>query len=464
MFNLFNIATILYGLNIFLIIIVVFFERKKPSSTLAWILALLLLPVFGFIFYLFVGQDMKKKRLFDVKRDEEAATQKTILRQRSFLATNAIDNQYPGLRKYLDDVNFFLSVAHAPLRESNTIEIFTDGNEKFQDLFQSIGEAKKYIHVQYYIIRDDHLGRRFVEILARKAREGVEVRLIVDGIGGLKLPQDFFDNLKAAGGECAVFYPAKVPFVNFRLNYRNHRKICVIDGLVGYIGGFNVGEEYLGRDPFLGYWRDTHLKIIGEAVEGLEFRFLLDWRFAARKDYHDEEAAMHRYYPTPEMREAFHPKGDSLVQIVSSGPDSKWNNIHTGIIKMVHSATDHIYIQSPYLVPDTALLVALQSSALSGIDIRIVVPDRPDHPFVYAAASAYIGELLEAGVKVYRYHKGFMHSKMMVVDGFYSTVGTTNMDIRSFQLNFEINAFIFDQKIAGQLEQIFSTTCMNRRN
>lgn len=445
----------IYGLNIILIIIVVFFERKKPSSTLIWIMGLLLFPLSGFIFYLFVGQDMKKRRLFDIKRAEEADVLKTIYRQKSFLATKDIDNQYPGLKKYLDDVNFFLAAAHAPLREHNTLEIITDGEEKFKKLFQTIEEAISYIHVQYYILRNDDLGRRFLEILAKKAKEGVEVKVIIDGIGGMKLPKDFFDILKAAGGECTVFYPAKVPCVNFRLNYRNHRKICVIDGMVGYVGGFNVGEEYLGKDPFLGYWRDTHLKIIGEAVESLEFRFLLDWRFATKKNYAETEAAVTYYYPSTEMRNAFHPPGKTLMQIVSSGPDSKWNNIHTGIIKMVHSATDHIYIQSPYLIPDTALLMALQSSALSGIDIRIMVPDRPDHPFVYAAASAYIGELLEAGVKVYRYHKGFMHSKMAVIDGFYSTVGTTNLDIRSFQLNFEVNAFIYDEEVAGRLEEIF---------
>ncbi len=450
-----NLLPFLYGLNIILIIIVVFFERKKPSSTLVWIMGLLLFPVFGFIFYLFVGQDMKKRRLFDVKMDEEADVMKTIYRQKSFLVTEAIDEKYPGLKKYLDDVNFFLTAAHAPLKENNSLEILIDGADKFDKLFQDIAAAKTFIHIQYYILRDDDLGRRFMEILAKKAREGLEVKVIVDGIGGMKLPKDYFDILKAAGGECAVFYPAKVPLVNLRLNYRNHRKICVIDGLVGYIGGFNVGEEYLGKDPFLGYWRDTHLKIIGEAVESLEFRFLLDWRFAAKKDYTTTEADLKRYYPGNDIRNAFYPPGKSLVQIVSSGPDSKWNNIHTGIIKMVHSATDHIYIQSPYLIPDTALLVALKSSALSGIDIRIMVPDRPDHPFVYAAASAYIGELLDAGVKVYRYHKGFMHSKMAVIDGFYSTVGTTNMDIRSFQLNFEVNAFIFDEEIAGQLEEIF---------
>lgn len=449
-----TITAVLYGINIFLIFIIVFFERKKPSSTLVWIMALLFLPVVGFILYLFIGQDMKKRRLFNIKRTEEAVTLKTIYKQKSLLNAEDIDKRYPGLGKYLDDVHFFLKAAQAPLREKNSIAVITDGQEKFDRLFADIEAAETFIHIQYYILRNDELGRHFIEVLARKAREGVEVKVIVDGIGGMKLPKDFFHILNAAGGESAVFYPAKVPFLNFRLNYRNHRKICVIDGKTGYIGGFNVGTEYLGQDPFLGYWRDTHLRICGDAVTDLEFRFLLDWRFASGKDYSRTEADIARYYPEI-YGPPSPPSGDALLQIVSSGPDSQWNNIYTGIVKMVHSATDHVYIQSPYLVPDSALLLALKSSALSGIDIRIMVPDRPDHPFVYAAASAYIGELLEAGVKVFRYHKGFMHSKMMVVDGFYATVGTTNMDIRSFMLNFEVNAFIFDAETAGALEEIF---------
>ena len=306
---------------------------------------------------------------------------------------------------------------------------------------------QKYIFIWSIIYsKDDNLGKIILEILCRKAKQGVEVNLLYDGMGCLKVPKSFFAPLIEAGGKVAIFFPPFLPYINLRLNFRNHRKICTIDGRYGFIGGFNIGDEYLGLSKRFGFWRDTHLFIQGDAIDALELHFLLDWRFAANEDsVFDSKYFPHRTH-----------LGKTGLQMVSSGPDSTFNSIKNGYLKMISKAEKNIYIETPYFIPDDSILEALRIASLSGIDVRIIIPSKPDHPFVYWASTSYMGELLESGVKCYTYTKGFLHSKFLSIDGYISSVGTANLDIRSFTLNFEINAFIYDKDITSKLDAFFN--------
>lgn len=281
-----------------------------------------------------------------------------------------------------------------------------------------------------------------MEILTEKAKEGVSVKVLYDSMGCRKLPKDFFAPLFKEGGQAISFAPSIID-----INYRNHRKIVVIDGRIGYIGGFNIGIEYLGQNEEFGFWRDTHLRIIGESVDTLQYRFLLDWNFAAEQEVSYSE----KFFPPKDAT------GDVRLQIVTSGPDSKAEEIKSLFLKMIYGAKESIYIQTPYFIPDQTMQEALKIATMAGVDVRIVVPDRPDHPFVYEANQSYVGLMLEGGARCYKYRGGFLHSKVIVVDGKVASVGTTNMDVRSFKLNFEINAFIYDKPTAKKIKGDIST-------
>ena len=341
--------------------------------------------------------------------------------------------------------------SEAYFTQDNKVDLFFTGEEKFQSLIDSIKKAENYVHIQYYIFKSDGIGTKVLDALTEKAKEGVEVKLLVDGMGGRNLSRRSLKALKDAGGEVAIFFPPFVPFISVRINYRNHRKICVIDGKEAYLGGFNIGDEYLGRSKKFGNWQDTHIKITGSAVSSLQWRFFLDWRFASKT----ELKACQSYLP--EVGES----NNAGIQIVSSGPDSKWPSVKDGYLKMISNARDKVYIMTPYFIPDDSILEALRVAGLSGVDVRVMIPNKPDHPFVYWASLSYIGELLPAGVKFYTYEKGFLHSKVIIADDFISSVGTANLDIRSFKLNFEVNAFIYDESINIKLTERFHNDLSN---
>jgi cardiolipin synthase len=284
-----------------------------------------------------------------------------------------------------------------------------------------------------------------MSLLEKKAEEGVEVRLMFDSLGGRSITKERIDKLKKSGVKVASFFSSSIPFFNFKINYRNHRKIVVIDGEIGFIGGFNVGDEYIGLNPKIGYWRDTHLKIRGDAVVDLQTRFFLDWGHATKEDM------MYRpkYFPDTANN------GTVGIQIISSGPDKLDEAIKRNYVKMINSAKESICIQTPYFVPDASVLEALKIAASSGIDVSIMIPCKPDHLFVYWATYWYCGELLQHGVKIYTYENGFIHAKTLVIDGIVSSVGTANFDVRSFRLNFEGNAIIYDTKISSKLRDYF---------
>ena len=308
-------------------------------------------------------------------------------------------------------------------------------------------QAKRYIHMQYYIIRNDELWQEVEKVLIQKAREGVAVRVLFDSMGCRTMKNRDWERLEKEGIQVAEFFPALLGQLQLRVNYRNHRKIVVIDGRVGFVGGFNVGREYLGRDKKFGYWRDTHLCIEGAAVTSLAVRFVLDWNYAAKENLFLEDSL----FEIPQYTR----NGRDPVQIISSGPDSKTKMIHDNYLRLIHRAQDHVYIQTPYFIPDDSILDALKIAAKSGVDVRIMIPCKPDHPFVYWATYSYIGEMVAAGAKCYVYNNGFLHAKTLSIDGMVACVGTANMDFRSFGLNFEVNAVIYSERTVQRLERAF---------
>ena len=282
--------------------------------------------------------------------------------------------------------------------------------------------------------------------LEKKAEEGIEVKMLYDDMGSRDLRKKDLKKFRQKGGQAESFFPSKLPLINLRMNNRNHRKIVVIDGTIGYVGGFNVGDEYIGKSKKFGYWRDTHLRIKGDAVNALQLRFILDWNSQSTRDNLTYES---RYFPDVDSG------GTIGIQIASSGPDEDWEQIKYGYLKMISSAKESIYIQSPYFIPDQAFLDSIKIAALGGVDVNIMVPNKRDHPFVYWATLKNVASLLEAGVNVYHYDNGFLHSKTLVIDDEVASVGTANMDNRSFTLNFEVNAFIYDEGVARSLKQAF---------
>lgn len=436
-------------LNFMFAIFVVFFERKNPSSIWAWLMVITLLPCFGFIVYMIFGFEGRKHKKFSQKAQRDNILEAEYIKYmdvninnqtKYFYTDNILDIPHT---EYLNNVVLLNIVsAKSPYITNNSVDIFHEGNSKFEKLFEDIANAKKFIHLQYYLVHSDELGNELIKALAKKAKEGVEVKLMYDGIGNIGNDLGFGRELKEAGGEIGLFFPPKW----IRLNYRNHRKIAVIDGSIGYVGGLNIGDEYLGKSDKFGFWRDSHIRIVGDSVKEMELRFFMDWNFTNGTPLKIDN----RYFPEVE-------KLDSSVgiQILSSGPDTSWNTIQYGYFKMITEANKNLYIATPYFVPDDSILEALKTSALSGVDVRIIIPAKPDHPFVYWSSLSYLGELLEAGVKCYEYTKGFIHAKVMTMDGMITSVGTANMDVRSFKLNFETNAFIYDTKISADFEKQF---------
>ena len=431
--------------NIVFAIIVVFFERKRPAEMLAWLLLFAFLPVVGFLFYMFFGQKIfNRLRKLKLKQEDD---QKLV---------KALEGQYKGLTQLgegafieplMEDLGLIrmgLVQAAAPLTPYNDVTIFNHGNEKFQHLFEDIRLAKDSIHLEYFIWRGNDLGRRLIDALTERAKEGVEVRVVLDDWGCKLTPKRFFRPLLEAGGEVYWFLPVSLAW-SFNANYRNHRKIVVIDGAIGYTGGMNVGDEYLGLRPSASPWRDTHIRIVGPAVAHLQARFFMDYFFASGKKVALEE----RYLPTLGLEH-----GTSAVQIISSGPDSKEQHVRQCFFKMINSARESLYLQTPYLVPDESILEALRVAAYSGVDVRVMIPGISNNRFVHRVTMAYAGELLEAGVRIYEYG-GFLHSKCLVADRRVLTIGTTNLDVRSFALNFEVNAFIYDNMKAAEYSDIF---------
>lgn len=434
---------IIIAFDLVAILYIVFFERREPGNATVWILTLIFLPVIGFVLYLLFGQHYFKERKFALKAHTDRELLAKLVSDQKRSLERAEDDESCENGPLYQVKNLLLSNNQSLITTRNEVRSFVNGLDKFDALLEAIRGAKDHVHMEYYIIRDDELGREIVAALTEKARQGVEVRLLCDALGN-KIPSEGYRDLRNAGGKVAVFYRSLMPALTLRINYHDHRKIAVIDGNIGFLGGFNIGTEYLGRGP-LGFWRDTAVEIRGRGAGLLQLRFVLDWNYATKEGL----GVTGRYFPLTQG------SGGSTVQVVSGGPDHEWSPIKEQYLKLISIARKHIYIQTPYFIPDTAVLSALRIAAQSGVDVRIMVPDKPDHPLVYWATTSYAGELLGSGVRVYTYGNGFIHAKTATVDDLVTSIGTANWDIRSFRLNFETNAVIYDADFARKQREHF---------
>ncbi len=440
-----------YSVSTTILVIVVgfliFMEKKNPYKTIAWLAVLNIFPILGFIVYLMLGQNLRKRKAVRTKYINEMEYLRSIVDRQIDCIENDCDfARELNSKKQL--VNLLLHNANAPFTRSNSAEVLSDGTEAFENIYTALEKAVNHIHLEYYIIRDDRTGRRLKDILIRKAREGVSVKVIYDAVGSWYLPGKYTGDMKKNGIDIRPFMPVIMPYINNKLNYRNHRKIIVIDGRVGFLGGLNVGDEYLGYHPRLGKWRDTHLRLEGSAVHFLQVIFMLDWEFVSHEKLADATDAS--YFP--EMKSF----AGQPVQIAASGPDSDWESIRQSYFALINSAHKSIKITTPYLIPDEGISLALKTAALSGVDVKIILPGIPDHKIVFWASQSYFDELMEAGIQIYLYRPGFIHAKIISVDGEVASLGSANLDMRSFQLNFEVNAMIYDRTLVAKLDADFA--------
>ncbi len=436
-------------INILFIITAIYVERKKPMEIGMWILIFTFLPVVGFVLYLFLGRGLRfsKKKLFKIKKEYDDEYNTQIIAQKNLLENKEFLLEDKNSQSYYDIIEMHINESKSILTSDNDINIFIDGKDKFASLIKDIEEAKDTIHLLYFIIKDDNIGRKIVDLLTRKASEGVEIRLLYDHLGSYFTPSRMFKQLIKAGGKVNRFFPLKFG-TYLRANYRNHRKIVVIDGNIGYLGGMNIGDEYMGLGKNKVPWRDTHIRITGSAVYMLQARLMQDWYYSSNEEGISDELLGDRLFPTLEAH------GKIAMQIVSSGPDASGEQIKRGLIKMINCARESIYIQSPYFIPDETFLESLQIAAMSGKDVSVMIPGVPDKKMVYRVTFSYIQDLMDYGIKVYIY-PGFLHSKMVVIDEEVSSIGTTNIDIRSFKLDFEVNAFIYNADFSLNCARIF---------
>lgn len=442
--NLGTIFNWVYAITIATVTVIIISENRSPHKTISWILIMILLPVIGIIIYLLFGQNHRKIKIFSrkglvdfVKLDTLSARQLSDLAKKTY-----IHNKY--IKDETKIIKLLLRNSKAILTNTNKVQILNNGSEKFKSLFKTIASAKHHIHLEYYIIHSDNIGCELGNMLINKVKEGVKVRIIYDDVGSWELGNKFIKNLEKQGVELACFMPVRFPFLTSKVNYRNHRKIAVIDGKIGFVGGINIADHYLHGKRGIPFWRDTHLMIEGESAIALQIIFATDW-FFLKKELLDNPI----YFPPPLVAEK------TLMQIVTSGPDSDWASIMQAYFTSITLAKKNIYISTPYLLPNEGILTALKTAALSGIDVKILIPGASDSVFVYYATLSFVKELLEADIEVYLYRKGFNHSKIIMVDNAFCSIGTANMDYRSFSQNFEVNALIYDPVITSELTYWF---------
>jgi len=446
--NYMLILEIIVVVNSALAFVTVFREKRDIAATWAWMLVLVLLPVVGFIAYAFIGRKLPKGRMFRLQRQVAVQLEERLNQQREEIGDKIMPADQIS-HSVINMVNMFMETDHAFLARKNRVRVITDGHDLFHLMMEDIERAHSSIHIEFYTFYNDKIGNDILDLLVKKAQAGVEVRVIYDPWGSMGTWKRFFKPLIDAGGHVEAFLGTRSAVIDFRLNFRDHRKIVTVDGQVGYVGGFNIGDQYLGRKEKFGYWRDTHLRIVGSGVFSLQARFMLDWNATDRDHPFKDDRIEHKYFPLTKV------KGETSLQIVSSGPDSDLQQIKMGYMRLIQTAEKRLWIQTPYLIPDDSVLDSLRIAAMAGVDVRIMIPDKPDHAFVYRATQYYARQLADDGVKIYFYHNGFIHAKTMVVDGRIASVGSANMDYRSFKLNFEINAFIYDPAVARQLEEIY---------
>ena len=427
---------ILYLFTVASIVVVVISENRNPIKTVAWILAVVFLPLIGIIWYAVFGQDTTKK--YVISKRMYSKLKKRPLDEMGTPVEYTVPDEHDNLVALLKNMDY------NPLLGGNDVKLFTNGTDKFSQLFKDIANAKKHIHIEYYVLIDDALGLKLQKELIKKAKEGVEVRIIYDSFGSRKVKKRYFEDFRMAGIEAEPFLKLTWNALTSRLNYRTHRKIIVIDGQIGYVGGMNIADRYIDGLNW-GKWRDTHARIEGKGVQGLQSVFLIDWYFVSQT-----LITSRKYFPSLDNF------GNAPMQIVNSGPLNDENELSHGITQAIYDAKKFVFIQSPYFLPPEGMLNALKAAAIRGVDVRVMMSEKSDVPLVQYASKSFIKEMLKAGVKVYFYTKGFLHSKLMIFDDSLTLIGSANFDSRSFEQNFEIEAFIYDSKVTEDAVDIFA--------
>ena len=428
-FRLVYLAVILFT------IVIVLLDNRNPVKTMAWVLVLVFLPVVGLAFYFFFGRNTRKERLISKKGFSRLSKRPMA----EYQAQEALGD-FTGRNQLIP---FFHRVSNALPFEGNDVQVFTDGYSMYQELFRRIAKAKHHIHLEFYIFENDAVGRLLRDLLIDKAREGVSVRLLYDDVGCWDVNPMFYDEMLCEGIEVRSFLKVRFPQFTSKVNYRNHRKLAIIDGKVGFIGGMNIALRYLKGVPW-GVWRDTHICLKGKAVYGIQTAFLTDW-FAVDRTLLTSD----QYFPKMDT------VGTSVAQIVTSDPVGEWHDIMLGLVKAISCAQRYIYVETPYFLPTEQVMAAFQTAALSGVDVRLMIPKKADAFITHKGTMSYLDELMKSGVKVYFYRAGFLHSKLWVADDEWASVGSTNLDFRSFEHNFEANAFFYDEKTVCAMKEIF---------
>ena len=445
-YNLLAIFELLvFFVNIILSLIIIFRERKSTAATWSWLFVVNILPVFGFILYILIGRGISHYRIFKDRKQFQLGFEKQLAKANEAYGDSEFIQKMRKNHVIGQLINMLYREEKSIISTNTDIKIFDDGRKKFDALIEDIKQAKHHIHMEYYIFRMDHLGQEIYQALVEASKRGVEVKLLFDAWGSNKTKIKDFKELINNGGHVAQFFPLILPLINPRTNYRLHRKIVVIDGVIGYTGGFNVGDEYATVTKKFGYWRDNHLRLTGDIVYSLQHRFILDWN----SQHHFEITKGEPYFPDMTS------KGKMATQFVTSGPDEDKEQIKLTYMNMISGAEREIIIQTPYYIPSDALHESLKLALLSGVQVKMLIPNKPDHPLVYWATYFNAADLVKLGAKVYTYENGFVHAKTLIIDGEYASVGSANFDYRSLQLCFEANVVVYDYDFAQHLRSNF---------
>lgn len=448
---LLNVLAILYVITVVSICLMIVFENRNPVKTLSWLLVILLVPVAGLIIYVVFGRYYRKQKIYTRKSmiDISRLSDNVNLQVTSLPSVLAGESEAVRSKEHL--IHLLLNNNRSLLTVDNRIGLLINGDMTFSAMKEAISSAKNFIHLEFYRIEPDNLGTEFKELLKRKASEGVKVRVIYDDVGSWNIRRAYLREMRAAGVQIFPFMPVRFPSFSSKINYRNHRKIIVVDGKTGFVGGINIADKYIDGLPFLGPWIDTHLKLEGEFVAALDRVFVSDWDFVSGEEL-PPDTSLTNYTKTGNR---------CLVQVASSGPDTDWATIMQVYFAAIATAKSSIYLTSPYFSPDESILTALKTAALSGVDVRVIFPEKADLIITNWNTRSYIEELLDAGIRVFLYQNGFIHSKYLLVDGVFSSVGSPNVDVRSFDLDFEITALVYDENFAASLGQVFSDDLKN---
>ncbi|MGG5309319.1 cardiolipin synthase [Enterococcus mundtii] len=444
-----SIITFLYVLNALIALVTILIKPRDVAAIWAWLLVLFALPGFGFILYLFFGRGLTDKKKFHLRQSDLRE-----LENFQDFKGDTLEHYDPIIQNedHQHFVDFFSSLNQMPLTRKNAVTLLTDGQEKLTAVLKDIEAAKHSIHIEYYAFVTDNIGQQILKVLEKKAAEGVEVRLLYDAFGSHGTKTKDFKKLVENGGHVHTFITSQRALLRFRLNYHDHRKIIVVDGKIGYTGGFNIANQYVNHTKKFGYWRDTHIRIYGAAASLLQLRFLMDWNVSVPDQ---KKVGYHLDYFFKAEKEDQDQLYQTSIQLVSSGPNNEREQIKLSFIKLISSAKKRVWIQTPYLVPDESVIAALKIAAASGVEVKIMIPNKPDHPFIYRATQYYARQLIKENVQILVYENGFLHAKTLIMDDEICIVGSANQDIRSYRLNFESSAIIYDPAFLQQLADQF---------